>query len=98
MAPLVRDHGIFTQRWQSGLTAGRLATMPATIKVFTRTLVTANHTTTATETELYSGAARVQPLGTPRNNSVPSGVAEEQRVRFQMPLLATSLVPDEVFG
>lgn len=95
--PLNYTHQIFTERWQKGLVKGRTAAMPATVKVFTRTLVTTNNTTTSVETAVYEGSARVQPVRQVRQNSEPGDLAFDQTVRFQLTLSGLLLVPESMF-
>lgn len=92
---LLRNHQIFTQRWQTGLEEGQIAAQPCTIKLFTQTVTYVNNTATPTETKLFEGSARVQPVRIPRRNAETGDVAIDQMIRIQIPLGVYALVPDK---
>lgn len=93
--PLNRVHQIFTAKWQAGLEPGQAAAQPCKVKLFTQTVVYVNNTATPTETQLFLGAARVQPVRVPRRNAETGDVAIDQTIRIQIPLGVYAVVPDK---
>lgn len=96
--PLSRpNRALFTERWQSGLVPGRVATMPATVKVFTRTVSYVANVPTPTETALYTGVARIQPARMARKNPEIGDTRVDQTTRFQVLLNDTDFKAETMY-
>lgn len=95
---LLRNHQVFTTKWQSGLVPGRNAAMPATVEVFTRTVDYVNKIPTPSESIVYTGVARIQPLRTPRRNAEVGDTKVDQTVRFQVAFTDVNFVTETMYA
>lgn len=85
-----RPHTLFSTRFLEGLYPRGNAVANATVFVFTRQLTASGTTVTTTETEVYVGPARVQPLRGGTEADTPGSATINQAVQLQLPLPQTA--------
>lgn len=88
---LLRSKTLFTGRFVAGLQGRTRAVANAEVLVYTAALAASGLSVVATETSVYSGVARVQPIRSTSNPQTPGSEASVQLVRVQLPLDATTV-------
>lgn len=86
MAGLLRSKDLFTDKWVNGLKAAPESGMAGEIEIFSYTVTYANFVPTQVDTILWSGKARVQPLRTANQKSVPGDDSKVQQVLVSIPV------------